>query len=81
VNTKIKIIGNDEAGYELRTERGFVLGPRLWTILPQDGKEFPDIPEKPFRTKLEASKAQLDLNLYLMWVYKNRTKTKSRLSE
>lgn len=81
MHTKIKIIGNDESGYELRTDRDFVLGTRLHTVAPKPGDELPVVPDKPFRTKLEASAAQLKWNLYLLHAWQKRSKSKQRISE
>lgn len=62
--------------FELRTDRGNVLGQRLITVSPPEGKQIPEVPDKPFKTRSEAASAALRWNLYLRHAYEKRKKRK-----
>ncbi|TXH50305.1 MAG: hypothetical protein E6Q97_20760 [Desulfurellales bacterium] len=64
----------DNGLFELRTERGFVLGPRLFSIAPKKGSDWPTIPETPL-PELEARKIATAWNVYFVWVDSQKKKT------
>lgn len=74
-----RIVVTEEAGmFRLRTERGYVPGPRLYSVAPEEGKMLPDLKDE-FTTKLAATRAAMDWNVYLLWAWKNGQKAaKSR---
>lgn len=70
--TKVVVKPTDSGEFELRTEYGAVLGSRLYTSQPEPDKEYPEIPDKPFRTNLEAQRHAMNWNLYLRYAKKRR---------
>ena len=70
-----------EGGFELRTERGFVLGPRLYSIKPDKGFDWPTIPEEPIPEETTARKIALDWNVYFKWVEKKTPKKQERIAD
>jgi hypothetical protein len=76
-----RIVVTEEAGvFRLRTERGFVLGPRLYSVKPEDGKVFPDLKDE-FETKPEADGAALKWNVYLIHAWNKREKKPKRSAD
>jgi hypothetical protein len=76
-----RIIVTEEAGvYRLRTERGFVLGPRLYSVAPETGRVLPALQDE-FPTKLAATRAAMDWNVYLLWAWKKRSKSRERSAD
>lgn len=76
-----RIIVTEEAGvFRLRTERGYVLGPRLYSVAPETGKVLPALQDE-FPTKLAATRAAMDWNVYLLWAWKKRTKSLERSAD
>jgi hypothetical protein len=76
-----RIIITEEAGlFRLRTERGFVLGPRLYSVSPEAGKVLPDLKDE-FPNKLAATRAAMDWNVYLIWAWKKRSKSRERSAD
>lgn len=69
-----------DGGFELRTERGFVLGPRLYSVAPKPGSVLPRIPDAPL-PELEARKLALDWNVYFAWAEQKKPKTKTRIAD
>jgi hypothetical protein len=57
------------------------LGQRLYSVEPKKGATLPVVPDKPFSTRLEAEKAKLEWNTYLLHAWKTRSKSKTRVSE
>ena len=78
-NTRIIVI--EEAGvFRLKTERGYVLGPRLYSANPEDGKELPGLQDE-FPNKLSATRAAMDWNMYLLYAWKKRSKSRERSAD
>jgi hypothetical protein len=76
-----RIIVTEEAGvFRLRTERGFVLGPRLYSVAPESGKVLPGLQDE-FPNKLAATRAAMDWNVYLLWAWKKRSKSRERSAD
>lgn len=76
-----RIVVTEEAGvFRLRTERGYVLGPRLYSVAPEDGKILPDLKDE-FTNKLAATRAAMDWNVYLLWAWKKRSKIRERSAD
>jgi len=76
-----RIVVTEEAGvFRLRTERGFVLGPRLYSVAPEKGKSLPDLKDE-FTEKLSATRAAMDWNVYLIWAWKKRSKSRERSAD
>lgn len=76
-----RIIVTEEAGvFRLRTERGYVLGPRLYSVAPETGRVLPALQDE-FPTKLAATRAAMDWNVYLLWAWKKRTKSLERSAD
>ena len=76
-----RIIVTEEAGvFRLRTERGYVLGPRLYSVAPETGKVLPALQDE-FPTKLAATRAAMDWNVYLLWAWKKRAKSRERSAD
>ena len=76
-----RIVVTEEAGvFRLRTERGFVLGPRLYSVAPESGKVLPDLQDN-FATKFEATRAAMYWNVYLIWAWKKRSKSRERSAD
>jgi hypothetical protein len=76
-----RIIVTEHAGlFRLTTERGYVLGPRLYSVSPEEGKVFPDLKDE-FTTKLDASRAAMDWNMYLLYASKKRAKSRDRSAD
>jgi hypothetical protein len=76
-----RIVVTEEAGvFRLRTERGFVLGPRLYSVAPEAGKSLPDLKDE-FPNKLAATRAAMDWNVYLLWAWKKRSKSRERSAD
>ncbi len=67
-------------GFELRTERGFVLGPRLHSIDPKPGSTLPRIPDGPL-PELEARRLAMDWNVYFAWCEQKKPKTPQRFAD
>jgi len=78
-HTRIVVVEQSGA-FKLRTERGFVLGPRLYSIEPEKGKSKPDLKDE-FTTKLDADRAALAWNMYLTWAWQKRSKSKARTAD
>ena len=78
--TRRIIVRPVEGGFELRTERGFVLGQRLYSVAPKPGSVYPRIPESPL-PEHEARKLALDWNVYFAWAEQKKPKTKSRIAD
>ncbi len=69
-----RVIVTEEAGvFRLRTERGFVLGPRLYSANPEDGKVLPGLQDE-FPNKLAATRAAMDWNVYLLYAWQKTLK-------
>lgn len=79
MHTRIVVKGEDGA-FKLRTERGFVIGPRLITVDPDKGKQLPTMQDK-FDKKIDADRAALAWNTYLLYAWKKRSKSKSRTAD
>ena len=79
MRVKVKVVELSCGGFELHTERGHRVGPRLLSVAPEEN--FPEIPEEPFKLKHEATVACMQWNLYLLHAWKHKTKSKQRLSE
>ena len=79
--TRRIIVKPVSGGFELRTERGFVLGPRLYSIKPEKGFDWPTIPEEPIAVESEARKIALDWNLYFAWVQTKTPKKPERIAD
>jgi hypothetical protein len=76
-----RIIVTEEAGvFRLRTERGFVLGPRLYSANPEDGKVLPGLQDE-FPNKLAATRAAMDWNVYLLYAWQKRSKKGERSAD
>jgi hypothetical protein len=76
-----RIVVTEEAGvFRLRTERGFVLGPRLYSVTPEAGKVLPGLQDE-FPNKLAATRAAMDWNVYLIWAWKKRSKSRERSAD
>jgi hypothetical protein len=76
-----RIVVTEEAGvFRLRTERGFVLGPRLYSVAPEAGKVLPGLKDE-FTEKLPATRAAMDWNVYLLWAWKKRSKSRERSAD
>ena len=80
MQTKVVVIESN-GEFVMRTERGMPVGDRLLSIAPDKGKTFPEVPSKPFVTKLEAERSRLAWNLYLAHAWKKRSKSRVRTSE
>jgi len=76
-----RIIVTEEAGvFRLRTERGFVLGPRLYSVAPEAGRVLPDLKDE-FTNKLAATRAAMDWNVYLLHAWNKRSKKRERSAD
>jgi len=76
-----RITVTEEAGvYRLRTERGFVLGPRLYSVAPETGKVLPALKDE-FPTKLAATRAAMDWNVYLLHAWQKQSKKRERSAD
>lgn len=64
----------------LKTSLGLTVGTRMLSTAPEDGKDYPEIPEE-FQNKLDADRACLRWNEYLLHAWQKRSKTKRRISE
>ena len=76
-----RIVVTEEAGlFRLRTERGYVLGPRLYSVSPEDGRVLPDLKDE-FENKLAATRAAMDWNVYLLYAWQKRSKSRERSAD
>ncbi len=76
-----RIVVTEEAGvFRLRTERGFVLGPRLYSVSPEAGRVLPDLKDE-FENKLAATRAAMDWNVYLLYAWQKRAKSRDRSAD
>jgi LmbE family N-acetylglucosaminyl deacetylase len=78
-NSRI-IVTEKDGVFHLRTERGYVLGPRLYSVAPEGGKVLPDLKDE-FENKLAATRAAMDWNVYLLWAWKKRAKSRERSAD
>lgn len=74
------VIVEVEGGFVLETTRGMRVGPRMWSVEPKKGSKLPSVPGV-IKTRFEAETAKLDWNTYLLWAWKSRSKTRTRVSE
>ena len=79
MKTRIKVV-HCENKFRLLTELGFPIGARLLTVAPEKGRDYPDL-QDVFATKLEAERAAIRWNTYLLHAAKKKSKTKTRISE
>lgn len=79
--TRRIVVQSVDGGFELRTERGFVLGPRLYSIKPDKGADWPVIPDGVIASESEARKLALDWNIYFAWVQKKTPKKQERIAD
>lgn len=79
MKTRVLVVP-DGAVFRLRTSLGFPIGPRMLSVAPEPGKDYPEI-QDTFTTKLEADRAAVRFNTYLLWAEKKKSKQKSRISE
>lgn len=76
-----RIIVKEEQGkFILRTERDYVIGPRLITVNAEEGKILPGMQDE-FDSKLDANRAALAWNTYLLYAWKKRSKSRSRSAD
>jgi hypothetical protein len=76
-----RVIVTEEAGvFRLRTERGFVLGPRLYSVAPEAGRVLPGLQDE-FPNKLAATRAAMDWNVYLLYAWQKRSKKGERSAD
>jgi hypothetical protein len=80
MRTKV-VVKQTASGFHLETEYGFPIGPRMLSVAPKEGSEYPVVPTGPFASEFEANVAKLEWNTYLLHASKNRSKSKSRSSE
>lgn len=74
------IVKEQDGKFILRTERDYVVGPRLITVAPETGKILPGMQDK-FDSKLDANRAALAWNTYLLYAWKKRSKSKVRSAD
>ena len=74
------VIKEEDGKFILRTERGFVIGPRLITVDAEKGKQLPGMQDK-FDKKIDADRAALAWNTYLLYAWKKRSKSKARSAD
>jgi hypothetical protein len=80
MRTKV-VVKETPNGFHLETDYGFPIGPRMHSIAPKQGSNYPEVPSGPFTSEFEANVAKLEWNTYLLHAWKNRSKSKSRSSE
>jgi hypothetical protein len=80
MKTRIIVVTSGDGTFRLITELGFPIGSRLLTVAPEPGKDYPDL-QDTFPTRLEADRAAIRWNTYLLWADKKKSKQKSRISE
>ena len=80
MRVKVEVI-EYQGTFLLRTDRGMPLGQRLYSVAPKKGMVMPEIPSVAFSTKLEAERAKLQWNTYLLHAWQKRSKEKTRVSE
>lgn len=80
MKTRIIVVTKLDDTFKLTTEYGFPIGSRLLTVAPETGKDYPDL-QDVFDTKLEADRAAMRWNLYLIHAAKKKSKKRERISE
>lgn len=78
MQVRVKVIEQLDGTFDLLTARNHRIGPRLLTVSPKKGEEFPEIPAAPFMAKHEAYAAAMAWNLYLRWAWVHRSKSHDR---
>lgn len=76
---KVVVILQDDE-FILRTSHGHPIGSRMFSVAPEAGRDYPELTDR-FSTKVDADRAAMRFNLYLLHAAKKRNKTKSRISE
>lgn len=84
---RVTVIQHPDGSFDLLTERGHRVGPRLLAVSPKKGEQWPTIREKidgkmgAYADRDAAYAASLAMNLYLQYAAKHRSKSRDRGKE
>lgn len=76
MRAKVIVVTPFEGSFRLITDKGYPIGGRLLTVAPEKDREYPDL-QDTFEKKLDADRAALRWNQYLLHASKKRAKRKN----